>query len=98
MRLGPQDPPSIRVQRRCAPPFAPAPGALRRQRMLGPDLRNRLVSVAATGDRVERRVARRAAGYFHGRTLHGEPPIAAAEARRTASPARLRQAGAWYRS
>ncbi len=56
-------------------PFSFAAAAVRGQRLLRPDLRNRLVSAAAAGHRLDRRFAGLAAGHFHGRALPGQPRL-----------------------
>ena len=66
--------------------------------MLRPDLRDRLVSAAATGHRVHRRVARLPAGHLHGRPLHRQSCGCPAPAlRRAASAAHLRLPGTRHR-
>src|SRR5471030_161131 len=68
-------------------------GLIRRQRLLHSDLRNRLVSIAATGDRIERGFAWSSVGHLHGRTVPGKPGAAAVAGGEPASVARLRKAG-----
>ena len=55
--------------------LSPSVGAVRGQRLLRADLRNRLVPVAATGDRLDRGFAGRAAGHLHGRAVPGQPGL-----------------------
>src|SRR5579872_172714 len=63
-------------------PFSPrAAGSVRRQRLRGADLRNRLVSVIAVGARLHRRLAGRAADGVHGWIVPGQLRLAAPPSR-----------------
>ena len=82
----------------CAPPVsARAARAVRRQRLCGLDLRGCLAPAPATGDRLDRRFARRAAGDVHGRHVPGQPAAAAPRLGPAASAAGLRPARAGHR-
>src|SRR3989442_15555218 len=79
------------------PDFDPIPPstavAIRGQRVLGPDLRDRLVPAIGTGDRIFGRVPRRVAGNFYGWDVPGQPGSAAGDFEAPPSPAGLRAAG-----
>ena len=97
-RIAPQ-----RITRHSAPPpadtaiSAAAPAAVRRQRMRGADLRDRLVPADRAGDRFVGRVARRAARHVHGRHVPRQPAAAAVRVAGAASAARLRDARGGHR-
>ena len=82
---------------RAAAVSARAARAVRRQRLCGLDLRGRLAPAPATGDRLDRRFARRAAGDVHGRHVPGQPAAAAPRLGPAASAAGLRPARAGHR-
>src|SRR5579864_9695131 len=59
-----------------APLLAHSADPVRGKRLRGVDLRNRLVSIAAAGDRLLRGISWRIAGDFHGRDVPGQHPAA----------------------
>ena len=75
-----------------------AAAVVRGQRVRRLDLRNRLVPVAATGDRFVGGFAGRVAGNLHGRDVSGQSGLAAHHLRAASSLARLRLARSWDRA
>ena len=84
------------IAARIAPLSAGAAAALRRQRLRGADLRDRLVSAAPAGHRLVGGLAGRAARHVHGRHVPRQPLPAALHFRAASPAAGLCVSRAWH--